>query len=71
MTISYNTNSQRSGEQRRREGWGAPGRWFREGALSGQGRLSRASCREPRERSASAPQCGGDCRNRTPLEVKK
>eukprot|EP00965_Chrysotila_dentata_P008826 287666-Pleurochrysis_carterae.AAC.1 len=61
MTVSTNTNSQRSGSERRRGGWGAPGRWLKEGALSGQGRPSRAGFRELGERSASVPQVRMRC----------
>eukprot|EP00965_Chrysotila_dentata_P252097 6210483-Pleurochrysis_carterae.AAC.1 len=56
MTVSTNTDSQRSGSGRRRGGSGAPGRWLNQGALSGQGRPSRAGFRELGIRSASAPQ---------------
>eukprot|EP00965_Chrysotila_dentata_P182862 6039120-Pleurochrysis_carterae.AAC.1 len=42
MTVSTDTNSHWSGEQRRRGGWGAPGRWLKEGALSSGYRPSRA-----------------------------
>eukprot|EP00965_Chrysotila_dentata_P116912 3864154-Pleurochrysis_carterae.AAC.1 len=61
MTIINNTNNPWSWEQRRRGGWGAPGLWLREGALCGQGRPSRASFREPEERSASALQVRMRC----------
>eukprot|EP00965_Chrysotila_dentata_P000100 3370-Pleurochrysis_carterae.AAC.2 len=56
MIISINTNSQRSGSEHRRGGWGAPARWLKEGALSGQGRPSRAGFQELGEWSASALQ---------------
>eukprot|EP00965_Chrysotila_dentata_P241064 6204066-Pleurochrysis_carterae.AAC.1 len=55
MIIRYDTNNQWSGSGRRRGGRGAPGRLLKEGALSGQGRSSRAGFRELGERSASAP----------------
>eukprot|EP00965_Chrysotila_dentata_P124203 4104890-Pleurochrysis_carterae.AAC.1 len=43
-------------ERRRRGGWGAPGRWFEEGELTGQRQPSRArGIQELGVRSASAP----------------
>eukprot|EP00965_Chrysotila_dentata_P054775 1819261-Pleurochrysis_carterae.AAC.1 len=56
MTISTNINCQRSGIGRRRGGWAHLRGGSRKGALSGQGRPSRAAFRELGERSASAPQ---------------
>eukprot|EP00965_Chrysotila_dentata_P130337 4309460-Pleurochrysis_carterae.AAC.1 len=55
MTISTNTDSQWSKEQRTRGGWGALRRCLKEGALSSGYRPLRAGFQEPGERSASAP----------------
>eukprot|EP00965_Chrysotila_dentata_P262804 6214678-Pleurochrysis_carterae.AAC.2 len=55
-------NQSRAGSKRVREGWGAPARWLKKGALKGQRRPSRAKFQELEERSASAPQvpCGAN-----------
>eukprot|EP00965_Chrysotila_dentata_P164671 5436706-Pleurochrysis_carterae.AAC.1 len=61
MTISTNTNNHWSGSGRRRRGWAHLRSGSRKGALTGQGRPSRAGFQEIGERSASAPQVRMRC----------
>eukprot|EP00965_Chrysotila_dentata_P260452 6213912-Pleurochrysis_carterae.AAC.1 len=65
MTISINTNSHWSKSGRRRGGWAHLRGGSRNGALSGQGRPSRAGFQELGEQSASAPQVCMRCDSKT------
>eukprot|EP00965_Chrysotila_dentata_P122808 4058977-Pleurochrysis_carterae.AAC.1 len=61
MTISIDTNNHWSRSGQRRGGWAHLRGGSRKGALTGQGRPSRAGFQELVERSASAPQVRMPC----------
>eukprot|EP00965_Chrysotila_dentata_P258062 6213085-Pleurochrysis_carterae.AAC.2 len=56
MVISIEYQRPSVGEQRRRGGWGAPGRWFEEKGAHGAAAAIASCIQELGERSASAPQ---------------
>eukprot|EP00965_Chrysotila_dentata_P003245 105129-Pleurochrysis_carterae.AAC.7 len=56
MTISYNTNSQRSGSERGRGDWARLRGWLRVGGAQARSAMRATGAPEVRERRASAPQ---------------